>query len=165
MSGSNSPHDRPYGPVDRGISVPLSHAMTLAITSVVVAGLVASAGGLLSDEREQAVGTELSTIGVDLVSTLEAVDRLAAGENTTATLEVSYPGRVAGRTYLVSLSAPADCGVDGRPVACVSLLAPESGVERTVPFRNVTPVENGSATGGDLLIEHRDGSLTVLDRP
>jgi len=139
--------------------------VTLAIATVLVSGLVVSAGGLLAAEYERTADRTLSTIAADLVADLGAVDRLVDGGNASVDLAVSYPARVTGRPYLVSLSAPGNCDAGEAPPACLSLVVPGTDVERTVPFRNETPVSNGSAPGGTMTIAYRDGALTIADRP
>lgn len=158
------PADRRGDARDRGVSFPLSHAVTLAIATALVSGLVLSAGALLSSEYEQTTDRSVSNVAADLVADLAAVDRLVDGEDATATLAVSSPGQVAGRPYIVSLAAPGPCGDDGRPTVCLSLVVPGTDAERTVPFRNETPVANSSAPGGSIAIEYRDGALVLRDR-
>lgn len=151
---------------DRGTSFPLSHVVTLGITTAVISALVVSAGGFLADERARATRGELSTIGARLVSDLTAADRLVDGAgNETLTLSVSLPRRVSGGAYAVAVETRGACTSDGPSTACLELHAPGAGVTVGLPFRNETPVANGSATGGRLAIEHRNGTLTIADRP
>lgn len=155
--------DAPGGAGDRGISFPLAHAMTVAITAVVVSALVVSAGGLLSAEREGAAGRELAAIGGALAADVAAVDRLVDGPDESASLRTDYPDEVLGAGYVVSLSAP--CRDGDRAVACLTLAAAEPRVERTIGFHNETPVENSSASGGSLVVGATNGSIALDARP
>ena len=151
---------------DRGVSFPLSHAVTLAIATVVLTGLLASASGFLADERARATRGELSTIGADLVSDLAAADRLADGSsNATLSLAVELPERVAAGAYAIALRTRGACTTGGPSTACLELHAPGAGVRVAIPFRNETTVTNGSAPGGRLAIVYRNETLAIADRP
>lgn len=151
---------------DRGTSFPLSHVVTLGITTAVITALVVSAGGFLADERARATRGELSTVGAHLVSDLTAADRLVDGAaNETLTLSVTLPRRVSGGAYLVVIETRGACASGGPSTACLELAAPGAGVAVALPFRNETAVANGSAPGGRLAIEYRNGTLTIADRP
>lgn len=151
---------------DRGVSFPLSHVVTLGMTTLVVTGLLASAGGYITAELDRSAARELAAIGEDLAADLAAADRLAGGApGTNLTLEVSLPQRVSGGDYVVALETAGSCADPERSVSCVVLRAPDVGVRRAIPFRNQTAVASGSTTGGRLAIVYRDRTLTVEDRP
>lgn len=154
------------GGTDRGVSFPLTHAVTLTIATVVVTGLLASVAGYVADERVHTTERELSAIGADLVADLAAVDRAAEGGNdATILLSVALPRQVTGGAYTVSLESVGACTSGGTSVACLELHAPDAGVRTALPFRNETPVIEGTATGGRLAIVAENGTLSIEDRP
>lgn len=151
---------------DRGVSFPLSHVVTLGMTTLVVTGLLVSAGGYLDAEVDRSAARELTAIGETLATDLAAADRLAGGgADASLTLQVSLPRQISGGAYLVSLEPSGPCADRGASVSCVVLRSPEVGVRRTVPFRNQTAVAGGSANGGRLTIVYRNGTLALEDRP
>jgi hypothetical protein len=94
---------------DRSVSVALTHVLTLAITIVLLTGLVVGAGQLLDDQEDRAARDQFSGIGSDVVSHIHAVDRLGrTGESVTVTVRPTYPDRVVGAAYTVNITDDQD---------------------------------------------------------
>lgn len=88
---------------DRAVSVTVNHALTLAITAILVTGLVSGAATMLERQQETATRLQLESIGGDLVRQLNALDRLNDTGEAEAAVRATYPGRVSGTSYSVTL--------------------------------------------------------------
>jgi hypothetical protein len=76
----------------RGVSVALTHALTLGITAVLIIGLLFSAGQYLDTQEDRAALTQLDQVGNDMVAQIHALDQLnKTGEQVQATIEPNYP--------------------------------------------------------------------------
>lgn len=154
---------------DRGVSIALTHVLTIGITTILVAGLLVGASGLLEDRKTSAARTELRTLGNRMAEDIANVDHEADGATGSILLETEHPRQVAGAGYAVRLygsSAP-ECGpYSGDAVACLVLESPQTNARIVVPFRNSTAVAESSVSGGDVYIVY-DGSAIRLagERP
>lgn len=133
---------RPRG--DRAVSTALDYTMTLAIATVLIAGLLIASVGFVEDRREDVARDELSVVGQQVVSDLNRADRLVtAADSTGSKLNVStnqtFPDRVGGATYFVRL----DPG-DDRLV----LESPPLDVRVTVGLDARTELGESTADGG-----------------
>lgn len=148
------------GSRDRGVSIAVSHALTIAITTLVISGLVIAAGGIVRDQREQSSRQELRTIGERLVTEIARVDTLAGSDaRTTVSLRTDHPLDVAGSPYHVHLStSTAQCSAP----PCLVLRASGTDVVITLDVVSDTPVADSTATGGRVVIVY-DGSAIHLE--
>lgn len=88
----------------RGASIPLTHALTLAITALLIAGLLLGSGQLLDRQQERVTKKGLRDIGESVTSELARIDRLAGtGPETNASSRVVYPSRISGENYEIAL--------------------------------------------------------------
>lgn len=151
--------------LDRGNAYPLSYAVTLGITTVVVTGLLIAAGGYVEDQRSHTTERELSTIGATVVADLSAADRLAAtSPNGTLAMTLHVPRDVSQGAYSISLLTSGACPSDRQSMACLELRTSASGTVVALPFRNETRIGNSSAAGGRLGVVYRNGTLAIEDR-
>lgn len=137
---------------DRGVSIAVSHIMTIAITAILISGLMFGAGSLLEGEKDRSAGQSLETIGERLSGEIASVDRLAGNETENLTVTVDHPRTVSGSQYTIDLEND-DCSaplVDGQ---CLVLTSHGGDVEVGVPVRTDADLE-GSVTGGTLVIEY-----------
>lgn len=143
----------------RAVSVALTHSLTMGITTVLVAGLLISSGGLLEDQREQAVRDQITVIGERLVSEITYLDRTVHDEDGTATVETSHPSRVAETQYRASLvEGDARCTA----AACVLMESQETDVTVLVPIPDGIDVDGGAtARGGHIAVSHDGGEVTL----
>lgn len=142
---------------DRGVSFTVSYALTVAIATLLVAGVVASAGFVLQEQREEVVREELRVIGNDVSSVVMATDRLAmAGNSSNATVRRSLPARAINQPYTMRLAATSDGAV-------LTLRTDSPAVTVRVPLRNRTAIANESVTGGPVRVVYRSstGKLTI----
>lgn len=142
----------------RGVSVALTHSLTLGITALLVSGLIFAVGGAVDTQRERAVEGELTTIGERLATEITAIDRTANATGANLTVETAHPERVVETPYRVSLNdSSAGCGAD----ACLVLQTTDPDVAVVVPVANGIDVEASTAPGGAVTI-HRDGDATSI---
>jgi hypothetical protein len=142
----------------RGVSVALTHSLTLGITALLVSGLIFAVGGAVDTQRERAVEGELTTIGERLATEITAIDRTANATGANLTVETAHPERVVGTPYRVSLNDSASgCDAD----ACLFLETRDPRVSVVVPVANDVDVTASSAPGGAVAIMH-DGEGVAL---
>ena len=142
---------------DRGVSTTLGYVLTLAITVVLVSGLLVAVGSFVSGQNERVTQSELDVVGQRLATDVEAVDRLAeaggGGPNTTVVVRSRLPETVAGRTYRIAINE------SGRDRLVLSARDPDVSVEMSV----VTDfsVSNATLGGGPVRIAFDGGELEV----
>lgn len=137
---------------DRGVSVAVNYVLSLAITTLLISGLLFATGGVMDDRRESAARGELEVVGQRVSSGLETVDRLHRVGADEATFQVTAPDRVAGEGYTIEVDAT-------RRLLVLETTDPSVSVE--VPFRNETDVAASTVTGGDVEIARSGGELEV----
>lgn len=94
---------------DRAVSVAITHALTIAITAVLLSALLISAGNLLQSQERRVAESQFTDIGADIASQVNSLDRLnATGSNVTASVTPDYPAQVAGESWQVSFSDGAE---------------------------------------------------------
>jgi len=91
---------------ERGTSTALSYVLTLSIATLLVSGLLFAGSTFVEDSREQVIRQELQVIGEHLASNVEQVERYANATDIvrSASIEQTFPSRVTGSTYDVTLS-------------------------------------------------------------
>lgn len=147
---------------DRGVSIALTHAFTVAITAVLLTGLLIGAGQLLDTQEDRVTQQQFSEIGNDLISQLDRFDRLAAAPgNASATVTLEYPREVAGYSYRLSVVE-----TDGRFTQPYALEVAHLQKDTTVvyPIANDTAIDADSrAPGGPVEVcVERDGNASVV---
>jgi hypothetical protein len=142
--------------VDRGVSTVVGYVLNVGIATLLITGLLIAGTGLVEDQRERTVRTELDVIGNRLAADIETADRLLRTGNATVTVRSTQPETVAGSGYSIEVLT-ADGSVSLR------LEANRVDVSRRVPVRNVSPVAAGTVSGGDLTIERSGDHLVVSD--
>lgn len=98
---------------DRSVSVALNYILVLAISTVLVTGILLSGGNFVEDNRERVIESELTVIGHHIAGNMEQVDRLAnasqenleefGGDPDTVYVNQSFQQRVTGSSYRVEL--------------------------------------------------------------
>lgn len=142
---------------DRGVSVTLGYVLTLAITAVLVSGLLIAVGGFVSGQNERVTQSELDVVGQRLATEVEAADRLAeaggGGPNVTVAVRSRLPETVAGRTYRIAVN---ETGRD-------RLVLSASDPDVSVAVRVVTdaPVANATLGGGPVRVAFEGRRLVV----
>lgn len=145
---------------DRGVSIAVTHVLTIGITTILIAMLLMSGSSLLESETDRSVETSLETVGERLADEIANVDRIASRNGTeTVNLTVEHPRTVSSSGYTVELlndSSEAPL-IEGGP--CLRLTARSTDVVVYVPVA-VDADLDGSATGGTIEIR-ADGNGTI----
>jgi hypothetical protein len=159
----------------RGVSVAVTHILAIGITTILLAGLLISAGSVLDRERENAARDELHTIGDRIGGEMSSVDRAGTPDaDERIELETNHPSRVSGSTYTVRLRDGTVCDVNyvDHHDGCLVLSTSELNDDVVVPleFDDETNVVEGAANGGDVFIvyENEPGSdpeITIENEP
>jgi FlaG/FlaF family flagellin (archaellin) len=161
MSGKRSfPADR------RAVSVTITHVLTIAITTILISGLLIGTGTLLDNQKDRATYDEKSTIGDRLATEITAVDQAAqrADGPSTVTVQTEHPRRLSGGQYFVTLydDDAGECNTWG-PDQCLVI---ESGQTDNVevPLTVETDIDTSTTVqGGDIWI-HYDGSKITISQ-
>lgn len=95
---------------DRAVSMSLNYTMTLAIATILVTGLLIASTNFVENQREDVIRDELAVIGQQVASDLARADRLVTaadsnGSNLTVSVNQTFPERVAGSTYHMSIDS------------------------------------------------------------
>lgn len=146
---------------DRAVSVTVNYVMTITIATLLLSGLVVSAGGLIESESERAIQSELNVLGQQLAADLESADRLVTineNEDTTVEtvkIETILPNQVGGTGYTIDIDSE-EKRIELRTTNPeVSVFVSFSiSLERSVETKQ-------SVRGGDVLIKW-DGNDTLV---
>ena len=134
---------------DRAVSTSLNYSLTLAISTLLVVGLLTAGGTFVDEQRKDVVDSELQVIGERLASDLATADRLARVGGGAAVVNVTsrLPAAVSGKSYTVAVTAS-----DGN----ATLVLSPNGANRnvTVPVANRTAIQPTRVVSGDLLIAY-----------
>jgi hypothetical protein len=131
---------------DRGVSVAVSHAVTLGIATILITGLLLGGNQLLEDQKQRVAESGLENVGAAVMSEIDRFDAY----NTSAvdgnlSVRTNQPERLAGATYDVRLFADADG-------AQLRLRASEVDRVVRIRFENQTSVCESTVTGGDMRV-------------
>lgn len=146
---------------DRAVSTTVTYVLTMAITAVLLGGLITAAGGLVENQRTQAARNELGVVGERLAGELTVVDGLVqAGDQPSVRLRVRHPRQVAGRYYSIEIES------GGSPPCSAQqcLVLRTDDVTVTVPFATETAVQPGRVSGGTVVIEYDTTNETLVTR-
>lgn len=153
---------------ERGVSIALSHVLTLGITTILIAGLLFSAGALLDGQSERSAERSLETIGERVASEVASVDRLAREdpEPETVRLRVDHPSEVSGVTYSIAIHEGGACSgpLLEDAEACIVLTAPGARTTVQVPLKigdDTTVASQTSTQGGSMTISYQDGEIDL----
>lgn len=138
---------------DRAVSVTVNYVLTLAITALLLSGLLVAAGGLVESQSERAIRSELDVLGQHLAADIESADRLAtvaSGESAEVRIETDLPTHVAGRSYRIAVGESE-----------LELRTADPDVSVTVPFTTTNDIEERTIRGGDLRTEWSGDSGTL----
>lgn len=152
--------------MSRAVSTTLSYTLTLSIATLLVTGLLIAGSEYVTDRREEVIRDELTVVGEQVAADLARADRLVvagkegngdAGDDTISVrLDQTFPERVSGSTYQISLAPATDE---------VVLTATDPAVTVTVSVTTETGVADSTVDGGTVRIEYdsSDDELEVTD--
>lgn len=142
----------------RAVSPVFGYALTLGITTVLIAGLLIAAGGFVDTQRQATTESELEVIGHQLAADVAAADRLARTDGTeTVAVTRGLPNRVVGSSYTVHVRD--DENGPTRPYLELTSTQPEVSV--TVGLLSQTDVDPSSVGGGKIVVTYENGALVI----
>lgn len=152
---------------DRGVSVAITHVLTVGITAILISGLLLGSSSLLETEQERSTDAALETIGERIANEVASVDQTASTGDTVE-VHTSHQRYVTGSQYTVTLEDSA-CASDRYPLVdsgpCLVLDSRGEDVTVAVPLSVEADVDEGvSVTGGPIVIIHEStGTITLED--
>lgn len=151
-----SDHRRAWREDDRSVSTTLSYVLTLAITTVLISGLLIAGGTMVETQRERVAEQELGVTAERLATGLADADRL--GDTVTGgavRVRVWLPEQIAGSAYNIELkneTMPA-----AKPAkATISMSSQFVDADTSLSLRTGIPIANRTIIGGPVVIEHKD---------
>lgn len=147
---------------DRGLSVTITHVVTLAITTILVGLLLMGASTMVETETERAIETSLETTGERIAAEIGNVDRIAS-EGDEVRVTADHPRTVSNARYTVELLSSSTC--EDEPMisdasSCLRLVTDDEDVAVYVPV--ATAVDNeSSVAGGSFEIVYQDDEIRL----
>jgi FlaG/FlaF family flagellin (archaellin) len=96
---------------DRSVSFVVNYVLVIAITAVLITGIIIAGGSFVEDQREQVIAGEMRIIGNHVAGNLEQVDRYVRaglGPPSDAYINQSFGTDVTGSTWSVELDERGD---------------------------------------------------------
>lgn len=154
----------------RAASIAVTHVLAIGITTILLTGLLISAGQVLDNQQDRAAERELETIGNRISAEIASVDRVATpSAEERITMSTKHPSRVSGATYSVRLvdggtGSECDTSLSGNPDACLLLTSSDIGRTVVVPVHaEDATVVSGTASGGNVrIVYENDGSNPTI---
>lgn len=143
---------------DRAVSPVFGYVLTLSIATLLVGGLLISAGGFVDDQRRNTAESELRVVGQQVSADIAAADRLARTDGAeNISVERTIPNDVVGSTYTIEV-----VDGDGPTTPHLELSASDPDVTVVVGIASKTQVSTGSnADGGRIVVEY-DGAANEV---
>lgn len=148
--------------VDRGVSPVFGYALTLSVSTLLIAGLLMAAGGYVDTQREQTSENELEVIGHQIAADIAAADRLNRTDGADPdelTITRTVPQRVVGSSYRIHIRTDSNGPTD--PYLELITSNPEVTVTVGLAVAPSTDVTESSADGGRIAIEVDSGALVI----
>lgn len=148
---------------DRGVSVTVNYVVALAITAVLISGLLVGAGNYVESQREQVVREELDVVAEQLAAGVADADRLAAADAASRSVRVGVdlPRRVAGESYRVEVAEVAAPGPEpGR--YDLRLTPARSDVSVTLTVTTSVALAENSTAGGWTVVRFDAATDTLV---
>lgn len=138
----------------RAVTPAVTHVLTIAITSLLVIGLLATAGSFLNTEERTNARADLELIGNRLADEVSRVDALAQNGGRTSII-THHPAEVSGGGYTVDHRPPSEC-TEGD--SCLELSAHDVDVDVVVPVQNSTSVQVRTESPGTFNVTGLDAN-------
>ena len=160
---------------DRAVSIAVTHVLTIAITTVLISGLLIAAGSMLEGQQDRSAEQSLETVGERIAGEIAGAEQ-AAGDDGTVTVTADHPSRVASERYTVTVHENNSDTCEDAPLleghtACLELES-TGGVTVYVPapIGELDIGADRSASGGKIVItvdadEGDDGEITLEEGP
>ncbi|AGB15907.1 hypothetical protein Halru_1293 [Halovivax ruber XH-70] len=148
---------------DRGVSIAVTHVLTVGITAILISGLLIAGSTLLETEQERSTESTLETIGERLAGEIAAVDQTTDGTDSI-TVTTSHQRSVGGSGYTVSLTDK--CGqyplIDTSPCLVLEASATEPVA---IPLALEDDIDTTTVDGGEIHVtrDESSGNITLED--
>ena len=158
-------HTDSRGDSDRGMSVALTHVLTIAITTILIAMLLLAGNAMLDSQTERSTETSLETVGERLAGEIDNVDRIAAEDDDDVSLVADHPRTISNSQYTVELLE--ECRDDEAPLIdgdrpCLELSSHDVDVTVHVPIAVDGDLSDRTVTGGSIEITYdTDDGITL----
>ena len=142
---------------DRGLSITVTHVLTIGITTVLIAVLLTGASAMLDTETDRTTEQSLETIGERLAGEVANVDAIAddSSDSGNVSLHSDQPRRVGGSDYTVELLDSDDCGESSvltSETNCLRLTSDGPDIVQYVPVKIDADVGDDRAAAGGLIV-------------
>jgi hypothetical protein len=148
--------------VDRGVSPVFGYALTLSISTLLIAGLLMAASGYVDTQRERTSENELTVVGQQVSADIAAADRLNRTDGAdpdSLSITRSVPNRIVGSSYRIHLRT--DGNGPTEPYLELRTTNPEVTVTVGVAVAPSTTVAESSVDGGRISVEIENGDLVI----
>lgn len=143
----------------RAVSPVFAYVLTLAITTLLIAGLLIAASGYVDEQRESVTENELEVLGQQLSADIAAADRLARTDGATATwVQRDIPRDIVGSTYTVHIRSDGA----GPTEYYLELTAADLDVSIEVGIATQTALEITSVGGGSVIVEYDESANMIV---
>jgi hypothetical protein len=139
---------------DRAVSTALGYILTLAITALLITGLLTAGGDVVADQREVTIRNELQVIGQQMAAYVATGDRLAQTTNGDVALRRTLPSTVVGSSYLVEFNGTTET---------ITLRSNDPEITVVVRFDIETALADTTVNGGAVRIVVSGGTMEVHD--
>lgn len=146
---------------ERAVSTTVSYTLTLAITGILVSGLLIAGAGFVDSQRERAAETELQVVGQRLAADIGAADRLAVATGGDVTLNRTLSEAVIGSGYRIDVER-----VGERDTYELTVVNADPAVTSTIRVYSASPVLGGPVPDGRVTVASNDAlreKLTVTE--
>jgi len=93
----------------RAVSITLNYSIAIGITTLLTAGLIIGAAGLIESQQQRVARQQADEIGADLLSQIDQLDRInESTDSSETTVQLEYPSTLAGSSYTISFQQSTD---------------------------------------------------------
>jgi hypothetical protein len=150
---------------DRAVSITVTYAIALVITTVVVATLLTAASGFLTGQREEVVRDGFRDVGHTLAGDMKTADRLnrSMDPNASIRLDTRLPETVGDREYTVVVQNTT-ARTNERTAYEIRMRTRAPRIVHTVEFNASSAIDTSAVAGGAVRIRSTaNGSLEVVN--
>ena len=125
----------------RGLSTPVTHALTLAITGLLLVGLLSASGSFLQDQEDFAARDQVDTVGNRVANQIQQVAQFAS-QSGEATVFTNVPRRIVGTEYQLRLESGSTCETDTfHTDQCIYVSMVDSDLTQKFPIKTPGSVD------------------------
>lgn len=153
---------RSMSPDDRAVSPVFGYTLTLAVATLLIGGLIITAGSFVDTQREVTAEGELDVIGQQVSADIAAADRLARTDGTDeVAVGRTLPDRVVGSQYRIEVVDDGEGPTS--PYLELSTTSPSTTVRVGIATKHDVRV-GASVGGGDIEVVYDEASGEVVLR-